>query len=294
MSSAMPSDLTIGFSIDQCRRFYAEEIRTVANIESDSLAGAFARVVREQFLGLPPWHYYSGPSLVKPIYRTTENVCDLYHDVFVALQPGTFLNNGQPSLIARMISALNLTEGKRVMHIGAGTGYYSAIMGEVVGSKGSVTAVEIDRDLASQATANLAAYSQIAVLNMDGEAFEPGPMDAILVNAGVTHPHPRWLDCLQEAGVIVLPLCVGKSPQANDVLVIRITRKHDRFAAELLLLMTMYTSTSLRDPDRQALLNASLESHAITRLRSVQRRDHAQAESCIVHIPGFCLSADAP
>ena len=288
----MPSAMTNGFSIEQCRSFYAEEIRTIANIESASLANAFACVPREQFLGLPPWHFCSGAALVKPNYRTTGNVRDPYHDVFVALKPGIFLNNGQPSLIARMISALNLTEGKRVLHIGSGTGYYSAIMAEVVGPKGSVTAVEVDRDLAIQAKANLIAYKQVEVLNLDGEAVEPGPMDAILVNAGVTHPHPRWLDCLQETGVLVLPLCVGKSPQANDVLVIRITRNEDRFPAELLQLMTMFSSTSLRDPDRQAELNASLESHAISRLRSVRRQHHAQTESCIVHIPGFCLSAD--
>ena len=145
MASPAPCTLTV----DQCRRFYAEEIRVVAGIRSQALVEAFANVPREHFLGTPPWRYSSGFSLQTGAYRATEDIRDLYHDVFVALKQQEILNNGQPSLIARLLEALDLGPGKRVVHIGCGTGYYSAILAEIVGQSGSVVALEVDGDLAA-------------------------------------------------------------------------------------------------------------------------------------------------
>jgi protein-L-isoaspartate(D-aspartate) O-methyltransferase len=124
------------FTLEQLRRFYSEELRIVAGLESLELVSAFARVPREWYLGVPPWKFSSGNSLKQSSYRTTSSVCDIYHDVFVALKGEKFLNNGQPSMIARLIAALKLTPGKRVFHCGCGTGYYTAIMAEVVGPHG--------------------------------------------------------------------------------------------------------------------------------------------------------------
>jgi Protein-L-isoaspartate(D-aspartate) O-methyltransferase (PCMT) len=157
------------------------------------------------------WKFSSGNSLKQSSYRTTSSVCDVYHDVYVALKSEKFLNNGQPSMIARLIAALELSPGKRVFHCGCGTGYYTAIMAEVVGSTGSVVAAEIDSTLAEIAATNLTKYDHVTVLNRDGTDVDPVPCDAILINAGVTHPHPAWLDAI----------------------VVGITRRHDQFAAEL-------------------------------------------------------------
>jgi len=46
-------------TIDDCRRFYAEEIRFTANVRSPALVEAFARVPREKFLGPGPWEIAS-------------------------------------------------------------------------------------------------------------------------------------------------------------------------------------------------------------------------------------------
>jgi protein-L-isoaspartate(D-aspartate) O-methyltransferase len=279
------------FTLEQRRRFYSEELRVVAGLESPDLVSAFARVPRERYLGAPPWKFSSGNSLKQSSYRTTSSVCDLYHDVFVALKSERFLNNGQPSMIARLIAALQLSPGKRVFHCGCGTGYYTAIMAEVVGVTGSVVAAEIDSTLAEVAAANLENYEQVNVLSRDGADVDPVACDAILVNAGVTHPHPAWLDGLSEGGVLVLPLSVGRNLSVNDALVLAITRRHDQFAAELLSIISIYSSPSMRDPMLQSMLNDSFESHAMLRLKSVRKDDHERTDTCIVHAPGFCLSA---
>jgi protein-L-isoaspartate(D-aspartate) O-methyltransferase len=287
----MTEEANSHFTLEQCRRFYSEELRIVAGLESPDLVSAFARVPRERYLGAPPWKFSSGNSLEQSSYRTTSSVCDVYHDVFVALRSEKFLNNGQPSMIARLIAALKLSPGKRVYHCGCGTGYYTAIMAEVVGSKGSVVAAEIDSALAEIAVTNLMNYDHVKVLNRDGADVNPVSCDAILVNAGVTHPHPAWLDCLSEGGVLVLPLSVGRNLGVNDAMVLGMTRRQDQFAAELLSIMTIYSSPSMRDPMLQSMLNDSFESHAMLRLKSVRKDDHQRTDTCIVHAPGFCMSA---
>lgn len=289
----MTEEANSHFTLEQCRHFYSEELRIVAGLESPDLVSAFARVPREQYLGAPPWKFSSGSSLKQFSYRTTSSVCDVYHDVFVALRSERFLNNGQPSMIARLLAALKLSPGKRVFHCGCGTGYYTAIMAEVVGSKGSVVAAEIDSALAEIAVINLMNYDHVKVLNRDGADVNPDSCDAILVNAGVTHPHPAWLDGLSEGGVLVLPLSVGRNLGVNDAMVLGITRRQDQFAAELLSIMTIYSSTSMRDAMLQSMLNESFESHAMLRLKSVRKDDHDKTDTCIVHAPGFCLSAAA-
>jgi protein-L-isoaspartate(D-aspartate) O-methyltransferase len=289
----MTEEVNNHFTLDQLRRFYSEELRVVAGLESPGLVSAFARVPRERYLGAPPWKFSAGHSVKPSSYRTTSSVCDVYHDVFVALKSEKFLNNGQPSLIARLIAALKLSPGKRVFHCGCGTGYYTAIMAEVVGSKGSVVAAEIESTLAEVAVTNLINYDHVKVLNRDGADVGPIPCDAILINAGVTHPHPAWLDCLSEGGVLVLPLSVGRKLNVNDAMVLGITRRHNQFAAELLSIMTIYSSPSMRDPILQSMLNESFESHAMLRLKSVRNDDHDRTDTCIVHAPGFCLSAVA-
>jgi len=199
--------------VGDCRRFYAEEVRFAANLHSPSLIEAFARVPRERYLGPPPWQIGSADQaalafsgLVSPSSITTEDPRDLYHNVAVVLDAARNINNGQPSALARWIDALDLKTGERLYHLGCGVGYYTAIMAEVVGPRGSVVGSEVNHELAVRARENLSGYPQVSVHSGDGAAFDPGPCDAMLINAGVTHPHPLWLERLREGGRLVLPL----------------------------------------------------------------------------------------
>ncbi len=130
-------------TLDDCRLFYADEIRIAARLDSAALVAAFASVPREKFMGPGPWQIASpdmasmaSMGLTGEAYLTTDDPRDLYHNVLVALDPDRHLNNGQPSALARWIDALELRAGDRVYHLGCGVGYYTAIMAEVVGPGG--------------------------------------------------------------------------------------------------------------------------------------------------------------
>src|SRR5206468_2368598 len=92
-------------------------------------------------------------------------------------------------------------------HVGCGLGYYTAVMARVAGESGRVLALEIDRPLADAARRNLAALPWAEVRHIDGAPAQfDEQFDAILVNAGVTHPLDAWLRSLAPGGRMILPL----------------------------------------------------------------------------------------
>jgi protein-L-isoaspartate(D-aspartate) O-methyltransferase len=72
----------------------------------------------------------------------------LYQDVVVAIAPERKINNGQPVLHAMCLAALDVKQGEKVLHVGAGTGYYTALMARLTGATGQVVAYEVEHDLA--------------------------------------------------------------------------------------------------------------------------------------------------
>ena len=87
--------------------------------------------------------------------------------------------------LATWLDALAIAPGARVLHVGCGTGYYSAILAEVVGPGGSVMAVDVEDELADRARASLRDWPTVSVTCGDGSRHG-APFDAILVHAGTT------------------------------------------------------------------------------------------------------------
>jgi protein-L-isoaspartate(D-aspartate) O-methyltransferase len=227
-------------------------------------------------------------------YRTTDDPRDLYHNVVVALDAARDINNGQPSALARWIDALGLKAGDRAYHLGCGVGYYTAIIAEVVGAGGSVVGIEVHAELAARAKENLSCYPNATVHAGDGAQFDPGTCDAMLINAGVTHPHPLWLERLREGGRLVLPLTITATPTVGAGIMAKITRHGDAFRAEFVSPVAIFSCTNLRDLQLEPLLKQAFANRSLLKLKSVRLDAHAAAETCIVHASGVCLSSAEP
>src|SRR5208337_794369 len=106
------------------REAYAASITRRAGVVDPRVEAAFAVVPREDFSGPPPWHV-SGGGFGS---ASEKDLARLYDDVLVAIDAGRGINNGQPSLHAMSIEALAIKEGETVVQIGAGAGYYTAIL----------------------------------------------------------------------------------------------------------------------------------------------------------------------
>lgn len=194
-------------SLADHRRFYAEELRAAAPVlRNDAVVKAFAKVPREKFFGPGPWLILP-PKSMQARYQTPDaDPRHLYHDVLIAIDRQKGINNGEPGLWARLFDAVDVVPGERILQVGAGTGYYTAILAEMTGRKGNVVAVEYEAALAKQARRNLGQWKQVKIVHGDGTKHDAGEVDLVVVFAGATHPAKPWLERLKDGGRLLMPL----------------------------------------------------------------------------------------
>jgi protein-L-isoaspartate(D-aspartate) O-methyltransferase len=185
------------------RNRFAAAIARAAGVDDPRVPGAFARVPRERFLGPGPWLVLGRGGYV-PLRTTDPDF--VYDDVVVALVPDKRINNGQPTLHARSLSSARVRPGEAVLHVGCGSGYYSAIIAELVGPTGRVTAWDVEPALAAAAAENLAPWVQAVAALRDGTRPPIPASDVIYVSAGCTRPLQAWTDALVDGGRLVMPL----------------------------------------------------------------------------------------
>ena len=174
------------------RRAYAKHVLANADVDDAHVEAAFAAVRREHFLGPGPWPMLRWPHRYVP--TPSDDPVYLYQDALVGIIPERVLNNGQPWLHAMLIAAAAPGPGEHVVHIGAGVGYYTAILAHMVGESGRVTAIEFDDGLAERVAANFAGQPSVRALQGDGSQIEFDLADVIYMNAGATRPADIWLD----------------------------------------------------------------------------------------------------
>ncbi len=120
--------------------------------------------------------------------------------------------NSQPSTVAAMLDLLDVQPGQRVLDVGAGSGWTTALLAHMVGTEGSVHGVERIAHLALGAREALAAtgpWPQARVMvATPGVLGEPAgaPFDRILVSAGATHLPRPLVQQLADGGVMVIPV----------------------------------------------------------------------------------------
>ena len=179
------------------RSFYAEYIVAKTGFRDQTIVDAFARVERQKYCGPGPWKVWTAAGYID---TPTDDAALPYQDILIGLLPERTINNGEPSLHARCLISVQVRSGEHVTHIGAGSGYYTAILAELAGSSGRVHGYEIVAELADRVRANLQDYPYVLVDGGSGVEVVLPSSDVIYVSAGATGPMDSWLDALRPGG----------------------------------------------------------------------------------------------
>jgi protein-L-isoaspartate(D-aspartate) O-methyltransferase len=129
----------------------------------------------------------------------------------------------EPWLAARMIEALELSAHHRLLEIGAGSGYATALIARIARE---VVSFERFQSLAIEAAARLAqlGYDRASVAWGDGLAIpaDAGPFDRIIAQGALSEPPPPLVVLLASGGVLVMARTDPGDPRRQNV--VRITR----------------------------------------------------------------------
>lgn len=287
----MPSNLPIA----AIRQHFAEEVMLQAGLHNPGLLDALASVPRETFMGPGPWLVAHTGHPIPHQYRYTPTPDDdprwLYHNVTLALDASLSLVTAQPTAVAECLHTLQLAPEQSVLHLGAGVGYYTAIMAHMVGPKGRVVATEVHPELGERARQHLADQPHVQVhVGADLPETARG-LDAMFINTGISHVLPDWLDRLAPGGRLLAPLTMALDAHVSAGLWLSLQHHPDgTWPAEVLLPALGYTGVGIRHPIMEALLRQAMTTGQIHQVKRVRRDTHAPEASCILHHAGACLS----
>ena len=140
---------------------------------------------------------------------------DAYVDAPLAIGAGQTIS--QPSLVARMVMALDVQPGDVVWDVGAGSGYVSYLLAQLVGPQGVVYADERQGSLARALAARLqempAPRGALFVRHADASDVPPEPVDRIHAGCVWDVVPEAWLNAVKPGGCMVLP--VGQPDQGS-------------------------------------------------------------------------------
>jgi protein-L-isoaspartate(D-aspartate) O-methyltransferase len=196
---------------EQLRAQLVDGLEAGGWIRSPRVRGAFLDTPRELFL---------------PEHAERDGLEAIYRDEPIVTKRSRhgmpLSSSSQPAIMALMLEELDLADGMRVLEIGAGTGYNAALLARLVGPAGSVTTVDVDRELARGARRALGAAGRTArVVADDGrEGFaDTAPYDRIVVTASADAIPRAWLEQLAPDGALQVPIrLAGTGTQAIPLL----------------------------------------------------------------------------
>jgi protein-L-isoaspartate(D-aspartate) O-methyltransferase len=279
------------------RAAYAKQILAAAwVVDNARLEAALSATRREDFLGAGPWwilrrfgDYVTTPD-ADPVY--------LYTDDLVGILPERRLNNGQPSLHAYLIHQAAPAAGDHVVHVGTGTGYYTAILAHLVGPSGRVTGIEFEPELAARAKTNFASRPNVEIVEGDGALVSFDQADVIYVNAGCTRPAESWLDRLADGGRLILPMTSDQGFQSPTSLermaragaVFRIERRGKDYLAYWISPVAIFPCAGSRDETSERVLAEAFAKGGMRKVTRLYRNQEIADERCWLRGSGWCLA----
>jgi protein-L-isoaspartate(D-aspartate) O-methyltransferase len=163
------------------------------------------------------------------------------------------------------------------VHVGAGTGYYTALLAELSGPEGSVRAYEIVPELAGRARDNLRNYPQVAVDGCSGSEGKLPHADVIYVSAGATEPMANWLDALRPGGRLLFPL----TPEVGMGAMLLVTRQvGDVYSARFISAARFIPCMGARDVETGVRLAAAFQRGGEDKVKSLRRSAKPDVNTC--------------
>ena len=228
----------------------------------------------------------------------------LYTNDLVGILPERHLNNGQPSLHAHLIHQASPAAGEHVVHIGTGTGYYTAILAHIVGPSGRVTGIEYEPELAARAKTHFAGYPNVDIIEGNGALVPFDEADVIYVNAGCTRPAESWLDRLADGGRLILPMTSDQGFGAKDQglaarslaqieragAVFRIERRGKDYLANWISGVAIFPCAGNRDEVSERALAEAFAKGGWQKVTRLYRNEEIPEERCWVRGAGWCLA----
>ena len=206
MSAVPRSELTDEMSIQRSKM--TERLQTHYGISDPRVIEAMASIPRHKFV----------PEALKS---------QAYNDSALPISSGQTIS--QPFIVAKMTELLGLTGGEKVLEIGSGTGYQTAVLASIARR---VYAIERLPNLTAEAAARLDALGIRNVTFKTGDGTEGwkiySPFDAILVAAGGPHAPKPLISQLAIGGRLVVP--VGKDRRSQ--MLVRITKTENGISSE--------------------------------------------------------------
>ncbi len=169
-------------------------------LKTPEIIEAFLEIERADFM---PSSSVGGPEDMKNLAELNE-----------ALPIGYGQTISQPLVVAFMIEQLQPQAGEKILDVGSGSGWTTALLAHIVGKKGKVTAIELVPELKEFGEKNVAKYNFIKkgiaeFVCVDGSKGykKNAPFDKILASAAAQAEIPQeWKDQLKVGGKIVCPV----------------------------------------------------------------------------------------
>lgn len=167
----------------------AKYLRNIGVVKNTRIYDAFFNISREDFL----------PQNVR-LLANADN----------ALSIGFGQTNSQPYTVAFMLHLLKVKKEQKVLDVGSGSGWSTALLAHMVGPKGSALGVEIIPELVTFGNHNLNKYrlpwAHIYKADDDIGLVKNAPYDRILVSASAKEIPQGLIDQLDTAGIMVIPV----------------------------------------------------------------------------------------